>query len=271
LMIGLKSQRLMLSKIKHLYSPEFPEVGVYESSALKKFIFVGASEEQMSTSAITSCNMTSTLESNLKNFLDAEQNLTLNDNVCGFCYDNRGCASCKHMANPRTYEQMQEDLILRESLKSIPVDGKSGMFKLTCEYPVKAGVNLTYLYDVSRTNRRMAVASSLSLRRKLEREGKLLSFHEKLTEGISKQQYRLIDPLVEQEFLGLPQSFQLVNYVCKDTSATTKIRVVSNSSVARNGGSYNDLCIQGSCLLNNSLDVLNPRTLLIRRASKTTI
>ena len=257
LMIGLKSQRLMLSKIKNLYSPEFPEVGVYESSALKKFIFVGASEEQMSTSAITSCNMTSTLESNLKNFLDAEQNLTLNDNVCGFCYDNRGCASCKHMANPRTYEQMQEDLILRESLKSIPVDGKSGMFKLTCEYPVKAGVNLTYLYDVSRTNRRMAVASSLSLRRKLEREGKLLSFHEKLTEGISKQQYRLIDPLVEQEFLGLPQSFQLVNYVCKDTSATTKIRVVSNSSVARNGGSYNDLCIQGSCLLNNSLDVLN--------------
>ena len=257
LMIGLKSQRLMLSKIKHLYSPEFPEVGIYESSALEKFIFVGASEEQMSTNLMTTCNMTSTLESNLRNFLDAESNLTLNDNVCGFCYDNRGCASCKHMSNPRTYEQMQEDLILRESLQTVPVAGKSGMFKLTCEYPVKDGVNLTYLYDVSRTNKRMAAASSLALRRKLEREGKLQSFHEKLTEGISKQQYRLIDPVVEKEFSGLPQSFQLVNYVCKDTSATTKIRVVSNSSVARSGGSFNDLCLQGSCLLNNSLDVLN--------------
>jgi hypothetical protein len=46
-----------------------------------------------------------------------------------------------------------------------------------------------------------------------------------LTEGILKQQYRLIDPVVEKEFSGLPQSFQLVNYVCKDTSATTKIRI----------------------------------------------
>ena len=49
LMIGLKSQRLMTSKVKHLFSPEFLEVGVYESSALDKFIFVVASEEQMST------------------------------------------------------------------------------------------------------------------------------------------------------------------------------------------------------------------------------
>ena len=155
----------------------------------------------MSTNLMTTCNMTSTLESNLRNFLDAESNLTLNDNVCGFCYDNRGCASCKHMANPRTYEQMQEDLILRESLQTVPVAGKSGMFKLTCEYPVKDGVNLTYLYDVSRTNKRMAAASSLALRRKLEREGKLQSFHEKLTEGILKQQYRLIDPVLQKILL----------------------------------------------------------------------
>ena len=118
---------------------------------------------------------------------------------------------------------MQEDLILRKYLQTVPVPGKVDMYKLTCEYPVKDGVNLTYLYDVARTNRPMAVASSLALRRKLEREGKLQSFHDKLTEGISKQQYRLINQDVEKEFTGLPQSFQLVNYVCKDTSATTKI------------------------------------------------
>ena len=72
LMIGLKSQRLMTNKVKHLFSPEFPEVGVYESSALEKLIFVGASEEQMSTNMLTTCHMTSTLENSLKSFLDAE-------------------------------------------------------------------------------------------------------------------------------------------------------------------------------------------------------
>ena len=70
----------------------------------------------------------------------------------------------------------------------------------------------------------MAVASSLALRRKLEREGKLQTFHDKVTEGVSKGQYRLITPAIEKEFTGLPQSYQLVKYVCKDTSATTKIR-----------------------------------------------
>ena len=103
----------------------------------------------------------------------------------------------------------------------------------------------------------MAVASSLALRKKLEKDGKLLAFHDKVYEGVSKGQYRLINDEVEKEYIGLPQSFQLVNYVCKETSATTKIRVVSNSSVPRQGGSFNDLCVQGSSLLNSSLDILN--------------
>ena len=46
LMIGLKIQRLMSNKVKALYSPEFPDVGMYESSACEKMIFVGASEQQ---------------------------------------------------------------------------------------------------------------------------------------------------------------------------------------------------------------------------------
>ena len=81
-----------------------------------------------------------------------------------------------HMASPRTYEQMQEDLILRKAIQAIPVSPVAGnveQYRLTCEYPLKDGINLTYLYDVARTNRPMAAASSLALRRKLEREGKL--------------------------------------------------------------------------------------------------
>ena len=65
LMIGLKSQRLMCNKVKSFYSPDFPDVGVYESSACEKMIFVGASEQQMTESMYTSCHMTSALESTL--------------------------------------------------------------------------------------------------------------------------------------------------------------------------------------------------------------
>ena len=137
--------------------------------------------------------MTSALESTLKNFLDAEGNLTLNDNVCNFCYDKRGCSSCRHMQHPRTYEQMTEDLILKRSIQVISVPGEQNKFRLMVEYPLKDNVDLAYIYDVKRSNRGMAAASSLALRRKLERDGKLQAFHDKLCEGITKGQYCLID------------------------------------------------------------------------------
>ena len=151
--------------------------------------------------------MTSALESTLKNFLDAEGSLTLNENMCTFCYDNRGCASCRHMQQPRTYQQMTEDLIIRKAIQVIPVDGEQNKYKLMCEYPIKDNVNLAYIYDVKRSNKSMAVASSLALRRKLEKDGKLHAFHDKVCEGISKGQYRLINDEVEKEYMNLPQSF----------------------------------------------------------------
>ena len=96
----------------------------------------------------------------------------------------------------------------------------------------------------------MAVAASESLRKKLLKDNRLDASHTKVIEGINKQQYKVINDDVAKELEGLPQSWQLINYVIKDTSATTKIRVVSNSSIVRAGGSYNELCL-GSCLLNN--------------------
>ena len=62
---------------------------------------------------------------------------------------------------------MTEDLIIRKAIQVIPVDGERNKYKLTCEYPIKDNVNLAYIYDVKRSNKKMAVASSLALRRKL--------------------------------------------------------------------------------------------------------
>ena len=71
-----------------------------------------------------------------------------------------------------------------------------------------------------------------------------------------KKQYTLINAECEAAHAGLPVSYQLINFICKDTSTNTKIRVVTNSSVPSSVGSFNENCLQGSCLLNTSLDVL---------------
>ena len=81
----------------------------------------------------------------LKKFLDAEQSLTLNDTICQFCYDSRGCAACKKMDNPASNQQMQEDKLLKQALQVVPILGTSKRFWLLCEYPLQPGVDLAYL------------------------------------------------------------------------------------------------------------------------------
>ena len=79
----------------------------------------------------------------------------------------------------------------------------------------------------------MARTSSESLMKKLLRDKKLEAFHAKVWEGVTKKQYTLIDADCEAAHSGLPVSYQLINFICKDTSASTKIRVFTNSSVPR--------------------------------------
>ena len=176
-------------------------MGIYESPACNKLIFVGATEAQISESLMTTPFLCRSMDTLLKNFLDADANLVLSENQCQYCYDTKGCVSCK-------------------------------------------------------SNRYMAKTSSESLRKKLFRDKQIEAFHAKVWEGVSKKQYTLIDADCEAAHAGLPVTYQLINFICKDASASTKIRVVTNSSVPRSGGSFNQNCLQGLCLLNSSLDVL---------------
>ena len=51
------AQDVLKNKVKSLFSPNFPDVGVYESSACEKLIFVGASESQMTETKYTTCHI----------------------------------------------------------------------------------------------------------------------------------------------------------------------------------------------------------------------
>ena len=142
-------------------------------------IFVGAIEAQLSEAMLTACHMTQSLDLQLKNFLDAEAAIVLNDNPCVYCFDRMGCVGCKKMGNPASYEELEEDKVIREAIQINPDGNAPGRFKLSVDYPTKPGVDLAYIYSASRSNRHMAAASSESLRKKLLKDGKLQAFHEK--------------------------------------------------------------------------------------------
>ena len=60
----------------------------------------------------------------------------------------------------------------------------------------------------------------------------------------------------EDELKDLPCSYQLINYVKKPTSTTTKLRVVTNSSIRRLGGSLNSNLIMGPNILNQVANII---------------
>ena len=102
----------------------------------------------------------------------------------------------------------------------------------------------------------MAKAASLSLRRKLSKSGKLEDFHAKVMESITDKHVVVMNEKLTSEHADIPRSYQLINVVYKDSSASTKTRVVTNLSVKRLGGSFNDLCLKGGSYMNSLLKAL---------------
>ena len=62
---------------------------------------------------------------------------------------------------------------------------------------------------------------------------------------------------VRDAHVGLPFSYQLINYVHKATSNSTKLRVISNSSISRVGGSLNQNICCGTNSMNLAINILN--------------
>jgi hypothetical protein len=72
LLIGLKCQSLQASRVAKFESNKFPEVGIYESAATPGYIFVGASDDSMNSNFNTTNYSCRTVDTQLRNFLDAE-------------------------------------------------------------------------------------------------------------------------------------------------------------------------------------------------------
>ena len=225
-------------------------------------MFIGATEawdnegsQGFHTHTHTQMFRCETMDMKMRRHLDAEENFQLTDIQCEICAKSTDCITCKAARSSSSIEEMEQDVTIRNAIKK--TKQQDGSIKLCLEYPIKKELDLAYLYSASKANSKMARMSSESLRKKLIREGKLEAFNSKVWEGVDKGQYVIVDKEVQEQHQDEPVSYQLINYIIKDTSASTKLQVVTNSSVERSGGSFNDACIQGSNMLNSSVDVLN--------------
>ena len=237
LLVGLKSQSLQIAKIAKFKSERYPNVGLYASPLLPKLIFVGSEQpETMALCTTTSIFRCETIDMSLDQFLRAEKSIPLSDILCDDCDKKSGdCRNCKAARTDSTYKEICEDSIIKKSLKVEPVSGhgQSARFKISLEYPTHRPIH--EVYNEKNSNRGMAMAASKSLRRKLLKSGRAEEFHLKVLDGLEKGHMVEVTPQVQKAHDKLPQSYQLINYVHKESSGSTKLRVVTNSSVAALG------------------------------------
>ena len=85
----------------------------------------------------------------------------------------------------------------------------------------------------------------------------MTEFNQQIWDAVSKGEFVEVNAEVRKLHEGLPFSYQLVNYVHKSTSNSTKLRVISNSSISRVGGSLNDNICCGVNSMNLALNVLD--------------
>ena len=256
MLIGVKAQSIQASKVANFTSEKYPEVGVYSSPLLKKYIFVGCAETCDQTDSDDEMDINKISLHEFKNFIDCEEQVVIQDVKCEACSKTGGCRQCKDMKNPVSLKELHEAELMKKDIHVCDVTGeKKRYFKAS--YTPKEGIDFAKIYDVRLSNEKMARNSSLNLRKKLAKENKLEAFDNQVTESIVLKHMAKVDNELRMKYKGLPISFQLINYVEKETSATTKIRMVTNSSINRINGSLNsNLCI-GPNILNGSLDVLN--------------
>ena len=257
ILIGYKLQSIQTARSRRYRAEDFPELRIYRSPAVKYVILVGqhtddsqglipasrcvprrSLPETSSFSTHTSCDKT--FDNQLHEFLIAEKAIPMADVLCEICSRASDCAGCKAARSESTFVEISEDAVIRKALEihKISEKGEEIINEFRINYPTYMDLNT--VYTKNNCNDNMARQASLSLRRKLAKGNKIQAFHDKVMESVEAGHVVIMTPDLIDQHADLPRSYQLVNVVYKDSSASTKVRVVTNSSVHRLGGSFNN-------------------------------
>ena len=181
-----------------------------------------------------SCHRTQVIRASKSfSFMECEEMATLPPKRCGNCMN---CKKCSIRAQEISRKDAEELTLIEANLKLDPERKK-----LTFRYPL-----IKDPAEALSDNRRQAIGLSKGLEHRLRKDGTLEQYNEQLRDYIERGVIREMSEKEIQDWDGA------VNYighhpVFKPDSATTKMRIVANSSLNNNHGgtSYNDCMVKG--------------------------
>ena len=166
------------------------------------------------------------------------------------------CKACKYESSALSIQQRAELDEILKNVEIIPNPERPGKFMFLVQY-VWHKIDIFEQFNSSRTNYRQVLKSTLDLRKRLLKMGKLSEFDNLIKEEVASGFMKPLNEEDEHRFSSLPECFNRLNLVFKDSSETTKTRIVNdNSTYHANGMSANMAQVKGETSINKVNHVL---------------
>ena len=124
---------------------------------------------------------------------------------------------------------MQELKILSQNIWVEEDPKKPGFNRIVVDYPLNDKVEV--LYAASKRNSSQQKKSTIALFRKLQKAGLTDQFHEQITKSIEDGHIEVLSARQAEQVLSRPHCFSGINFHCKQSSKSQKLRVVTASTV----------------------------------------
>ena len=138
------------------------------------------------------------------------------------------CARCKFENSQLSLVEMQELKIFSDNLWVEQVPGKPGFIRIRVDYPLNDKIETLYAPEKSSSSQQKR--STKALFRKLEKAGLTAQFHEQITKSVEDGHIEILSNRDAEIILQRHHCFSGINYQCKASSKTQKLRGVTNSS-----------------------------------------
>ena len=269
ILIGQKDMALAAKPVT-VFSPpaNSPNILVGQSDIISGYFFFGGigldestyREEHLSCSARHQvCSVTGAQGENVKNaifekFIEAEQSIKIDAARCSACAK---CEKCKYQNSQISIREEQEMCDIQRNIEIVKHPDVPGTFYFRVQYVMDPSIDLYQQFARKDSNFNQVRRSTLAFRAKLEKLGRLDEFHE-LIQAELRAGY--MTPISEQDDIAmctLPESYNRISMVFKESSPTSAIRLTNDASTGHKLGlSANDVQAKGRtslCAVNRVL------------------
>ena len=269
ILIGQKDMALAARPVTVFTPPaNSPNIFVAESDVINGYFFLGGigldessyREEHLSCAARhPACSVTEAQGENVKNaifekFIEAEQSIKIDAARCSACAK---CEKCKYQNSQISIKEEQEMCDIQRNIEIVKNADSPGTFYFRVQYVTDPSIDLYQQFARKDSNFNQVRRSTLAFRAKLEKLGRLDEFHE-LIQAELRAGYMM--PISEEDDMSmctLPESYNRISMVFKESSPTSAIRLTNDASTGHKLGlSANDVQAKGRtslCAVNRVL------------------